>query len=78
MITHLFDGFTIDKPKRHPMNGDVVLAYTDEDSQQKYVFPIELEDAEAYYEAIGELLGKGKPKLVTANMEDVKRATRTG
>jgi hypothetical protein len=77
MVTHFYDEFDVDHPKVHPMTGDLILTYIDTDAQHRHVFPIPKDDAEAYYEAIGDALGKTGPKIQRATMEDVKNATRT-
>jgi cytochrome b involved in lipid metabolism len=72
-----FDDYEARPPVRHPANDQLIILAFISDDTEMYVFPMNEEQAEAYYEALGEALGKNKPRIYQPTAQEVKHASRT-
>lgn len=67
--TIFYDDFDVNNPGIHPGTGDLMITYTV--GEDRHVYPIPKEDAEAYYEAIGKTLGKKGADIVMPTGADI-------
>jgi hypothetical protein len=75
MKSIMFDEYEATAPRKHPTTGDVVLMF--ECGEEKYIFPMKADEAEVYWNLLGETLGKKGETFKPASVEEMRRATRT-
>lgn len=75
MVSIFFNDYEVKVPAKHPGTGDIVLSFVE--GENHYHFPMEVDAAEAYHEALGELLGKNGPKITPASMDEIRKMGKT-